>query len=136
MVAQQHEHPEYATIREVLAIKDDILKSVTTSQRTIQDSIKAGFDSHAKEHANGLVLSRESHQELEGMINDLRDRVDSFLEQKDHQVYFRQGQLSAVNYLLATLKILNEYKWLLILIVSGIAMMLGNLQIGIGKPAP
>lgn len=115
-----HAHPENASIREVQAVEKSLLDAMKAMEERLIAKIETGFALHDREHDEMIRRANERHS-----------RIDSILHEEEAESLRAQGRSGIVRDLLGVLRALNEFRWLLAILIAGAAVLLGDLQLDI-----
>ena len=122
----RHAHPDLASIREVQAVKDDLLKAIAAMEARLMVAIREGFDAHNREHGS-------EDQELRRLLAErdiAHDRYDSHIratELRDATSSARwQGREEVASVPIKVLRYLNEFRWLVAIIAALLTLLFGH----------
>lgn len=115
-----HSHPENASIREVQAVKDELLNALAAVQARLIDHIDRKFEQHEHEHAELTRRANERHARIDAILHD-----DEIAGARD------VGRSAAAYDVLRFLRAINEFRWLIAMIVAAIAWMSGSVQVDV-----
>lgn len=116
-----HTHPESASIRELTAVKDALLQEMGAMEGRLAKKIDEAFHVHAQEHAEIAAHATVRH-----------NTIDDFMSKFHHAEDVAVGRSQALGWGISLLRAINEFRWLIAVIIAALAFMLGDLEITLG----
>lgn len=118
----EHDHGEYAGIREVQAVKDELLHELGKVKDEILREIAAVEKRHDEQHDILTAEGRTRHAVIDKWIAD-HDLARAVLTGKS------TGQRTVLTNILLVFRLANEFRWLILAIVGAILLGAGHVSI-------
>ena len=108
----------YATVRELYAVKDALLAEMKAMELRLALRIDA-----ANEHHDGI------HDSMRAAADTRHRRIDDFISAEDTAAAVDAGRSTAFRQIAGALRTVNEFRWLLAMIVATLFWATGTLHV-------
>lgn len=116
--------PPFASIRELYAVKDELLHEMRAMEARLAEKIEEANTHH------DII-----HEAMRTRADDRHRRIDDYMaDQKATQLLITgrsEGQSRVAAQVLFALRALNEFRWLIALVITGLIIMLNNVSVSI-----
>lgn len=123
----EHKHGEYASIREVASVKDELLKALADTERRLMDAIKESNMQHDHEHDE----LRGEHDLMRAASLEKHAEIDQFMSKVHTERARRAGAQDLMGNALTVLRTINEFRWLIFAIIAALVVVAGGFTVTI-----
>jgi hypothetical protein len=114
----------FATVREMYAVKDDFLRELRAMELRLTAKIDQANSAHDAVHTDMRSRGDDRHRRIDDFLTaeQRQDAVDAAL---------LAGRSNAYRSMIAGLRIANEFRWLIAIIVAGLLLFTNGVHLSV-----
>jgi len=114
----------FATVRELYAMKDDLLRELHAMEGRLAKKIEDANRAHDATHIDMRTRADDRHRRIDDWLNaeQRQDAVDAAL---------LAGRSGAYRSIIGGLRIANEFRWLIAIIVTGLLLLTNGVHLSV-----